>query len=155
MKRRSFLKISGGCAIALTSVTGLLKPVFGYVGTHATNPFESTSEKEVLQILFGGMQATYNDDVRIEVPLQSNGIAVPVKVKCGIDGVGLIAILTKNNRYPLNSVLRLQGADAYYSIRIRVEKSSPIIAYVKAGNSVYFAATEMKFSHGGYGSHLE
>ncbi len=154
MKRRSFLTFAGS-VVALTSSLSVLKPVLGLAATQKKNAFEATSENEVLHILFGVTHATPSYAVRIEAPLQSNGRGVPVKVRTEMDDVEVIAILTLNNRYPLNSVLHLQGADAYYSSRIRVERSSPIIAYVKAGNSVYFAATEMKFSHGGYGTYLK
>ena len=155
MRRRAFLKFTGGVTVALSSGTSLLEPFLVHAANRQMNPFESISEKEVLKILFGGTHATPSYAVSIEAPLQSNGKGVPVKVKCEMDDVEVIAILTRYNRHPLNSVLRLQGADAYYSTRIRVERTSPIIAYVKAGNSVYFAAAEMKFSHGGFGTHLQ
>jgi len=69
-----------------------------------------------------------------------------------MDGVERIAVLTRNNRYPLNSIVRLQGAEGYYSTRVRIERSSPVLAYVKAGDKLYFAAGEVKLSRGGYGT---
>ena len=67
----------------------------------------------------------------------------------------LIAVVTTRNHYPLNGILRLQGADAYFSTYLRLEKGSSITAYVKAGDHIYFASTRVKLSHGGYGTHVE
>ncbi len=157
MKRRTFLRgaFASG-ALTLAPVWGLLEPVSALATTRSNDAFQSTTESEVLLNLFGTANATPSDAVRIEMPLQSMyGKGAPIKVRCEMDDVDLIAILTRNNRYPLNSVLRLQGVNAYYSTRIRVERNSTIVVYVMAGDSLYSATAEVKVSHGGYGTHIK
>jgi len=157
MKRRVFLTGAvAGSAFTLASVWSLLKPASAMAITRSNAAFQSTSESEVLRNLFGSVSATPSEAVKIEMPLQAMyGKGAPIKVRCEMDGVDLIAILTRNNRCPLNSVLRLQGANAYYSTRIRVERNSTIVAYVMAGDSLYSATAEVKVSHGGYGTHIK
>jgi sulfur-oxidizing protein SoxY len=118
--------------------------------------FQATDELEILRELFGSENAVPSDAITLEAPLQTmHGKGVPVTVRCTMDDIGLIAVMTRNNQQPLNTFVHLQGADGYYTTRIRLERTSPITACVRAGNTVYFASALVKVSHGGYGTHLE
>ena len=151
MKRRSFL--TGTLSIA-TGI-GLLMPVRSLAVPEPRDAFTARRERYVLRALFGDTQLKRSDAVKIEAPLQATkGKAIPFKVSCDLNVVEMIAILTANNRYPLNTYVSLFDADGYYSTRIRVEQTSIVTAYVKADGELYSASTHVKVNEGGYGMHF-
>ena len=155
MKRRSFLcgALSTG-TLAIVAGAGLLRANASPATDNPESAFAATSEAEALRALFGPLAPAPSERIRIEVPSQAMyGKGAACKVWCDLEGVEVIAVLTRNNRYPLNTFLRLSGADAYYSTRIRVEETSPVSVYVRAGSGLYFASATIKVSHGGYGMH--
>jgi sulfur-oxidizing protein SoxY len=132
---------------------GLTRPGATLAALGPRNAFEATNEADVLRLLFGAQGATPNAGVKIEAPLlamYAKGVAV--KVQCELEGVELIALVTRNNQHPLNDVVRLAGAVGYFNTRIRLERSSPVVAYVKAGDALYSATASVKLSRGGYGT---
>jgi sulfur-oxidizing protein SoxY len=152
MKRRSFLQGS----LVIAAGAGLLRPVPSLASATTPDAFVARSEVDVLTTLFGNADALPSQDVKIEAPVQSiQDKATPLKVWCDLDGVATIAIVTRNNRFPLNTYIRLFAAAGYYSTRIRLEQSSPVTAYVQAGGRVYSASALIKVSPGGYGMHVD
>ncbi|MGB7931972.1 MAG: thiosulfate oxidation carrier protein SoxY [Gammaproteobacteria bacterium] len=157
MRRRTFLiRAFAGSAVTLAVGAGLCKPGTTRASSQPRAAFQATDEREVLREIFGSESAVPSDAITLEMPLQTmHGKGVPVTVRCAMDDVGLIAVVTRNNQQPLNTFVHLQGADGYYTARIRLERTSPVTAYVRAGNTVYSASALVKVSHGGYGTHLE
>lgn len=152
MKRRSFLQ--GTLIIAVGA--GLLRPVDSLALADPLDAFAARSEADVLRVLFGSARALPSQDVRIDAPVQSmQDKATPLKVWCDLDEVAMIAIVTQNNQYPLNTFVRLFSAAGYYSTRIRLEQTSPVTAYAQAGGRVYSASAQIKVSQGGYGMHVD
>lgn len=152
MKRRTLLK----GALALTAGSGLLGPIPSLALPETMEVFTATSEAQVLKTLFGEARPIPDGAVRIEAPIQAmQGKPVPVKVSCVLDHVSMIAIVTANNRYPLNTYVKLIKAGGYYSTRIRMEQSSMVTAYVMANGDLFSAAMHIKVNRGGYGMHYE
>ncbi|HXK55621.1 MAG: thiosulfate oxidation carrier protein SoxY [Gammaproteobacteria bacterium] len=152
MKRRSFLK----GALSITAGIGLLRSPGSLAAPGPADAFAARSEESVLRILFGDARAIAGEAVRIVAPIQATrGKGTPFKVICDLNGVEMIAVVTGNNRFPLNTYVSLSGAEGYYSTRIRVERSSTVTAYVKAGGDLYSASTHIKVNRGGYGMHFE
>ena len=152
MKRRSFLKGT----ISIAAGVGLLRPIGSLAVPEPMDSLTARSEMDVLRALFGDTRVIQSEAVKIEAPLQATkGKAIPFKVLCDLSEVEMIAILTANNRYPLNTYVRLFDADGYYSTRIRVEQTSMVTAYIKAGGELYSASTHVKVNRGGYGMHFD
>ena len=152
MKRRDFLQ--GGLAIAAGA--GLLRPVAAPALAETADGFTARSEADVLHALFGDTPVLPGEQVRIEAPAQSmQGKATPLKVWCDLDDVSMIAIVTRENRFPLNTYVRLFSAAGFYSTRIRLEKTSQVTACVAAGGKLYTASVMIKLSQGGYGMHID
>lgn len=148
MKRRTFLKGVFSIAAAL----GMASPVESPAAPDPIDAFSAGSVADVLSALFGDSQVIPSDAVRIEAPLQATkGKAVSYKVSCDLNGVEMIAIVTANNRHPLNTYVSLFDADGYYSTRIKMEQTSMVTAYIKTGGGLYSASTHIKVSYGGYG----
>ncbi len=152
MKRRSFLQGTlAGSALAMAAGTGYLKSAEATAAVGPVNAFAARSEAEALRALFGDAEATPSDAVRVKAPyVAMRGKGVPVKVWCAMDNVEVIAVVAGNNRYPLTTLVKFTGADAYYSTRIRIEQTSPVTAYVKVGSRLYSASTTIRVTRGGF-----
>jgi len=154
MDRRRFLQttaaagtltlFAGGDVLATekkTRVTGWPNPAF-----------DATSEAQALQALFGRSQATPTDKINVKIPELSDGSAVPVRVQSSLSGIEQIALLTPNNERPLNTFVTFSDASVPFSTRIRVERTSPIHVYVKAGGELFVASARIKITrYAGYG----
>ncbi|MEN8133312.1 MAG: thiosulfate oxidation carrier protein SoxY [Pseudomonadota bacterium] len=151
MKRRSFLKGT----LAIAAGFGLLRPIESLAAAEPVDAFAARSETDVLTALFENTRSTPSGAVKIKAPiLAMPGKAIAFKVLCDLDGVEMIAIVTANNRHPLNTYVSLFDADGYYNTRLRLEQTSMVTAYVKTGGELYSASTYIKVSRGGYGMYF-
>ena len=81
-----------------------------------------------------------------------NGAVVPVTITASMAGVESIALLAAKNASPLTSSYMLgKGAEGYVSTRVKMGKTSDVIAVVKAGGKVYTNKKEVKVTIGGCG----
>ena len=152
MKRRMFLK--GSLAAGTVGVAvgaGLLTP-----GTVlAAWPKAAFEAKTVDDGLKGiGMSgATHSDDIKIKAPdIAENGAVVPVTISTKMAGVTNIAIVIAKNGTPLSSSYDLgKGAQGYISTRVKMGKTSDVMAIVKAGGKVLSNKKEVKVTIGGCG----
>ncbi|WP_428603663.1 thiosulfate oxidation carrier protein SoxY [Sedimenticola sp.] len=153
MKRRTFLGYVMASGSLLTApLGGWLLPGQGLANTAPQQGFAIRTEAVLLRHLFGTSAIETDHRVSIELPIQvKRNSGVPVRVRCDLEGVEMIAVVSRENRYPLNTLLHLTGAAGYYNSRIRLEKSSLVSAYVLAQGRVYVAAAPVKVSIGGYG----
>lgn len=151
--RRRFLEaVLGGVALAALASQGWVRRAPAQGAARLQDAFAAARETDVVRALFGGDTAIPSDAVEIEAPyLAMPESGVDVAVRCGMQDIEMIAVVTTNNRHPLNSVIALSGADGYYGSRIRIERTSPVTAYVRAGGKLYSASATVKITGGGYG----
>jgi len=152
MNRRIFLKgtLAGG-TVALAASAGLLTPN-SVLAAWPKDAYSAKSVEAATSSLLGGT-ATESSDVSIKAPdIAENGAVVPIKVETSLSNVESIAILSENNATPLTANFEL-GATAvpYVSTRIKMGKTSNVIAVVKAGGALYTAKKEVKVTIGGCG----
>ena len=152
MKRRMFLK--GSLAAGTVGVAvgaGLLTP--GSV--LAAWPKAAMEARTVDDALKGiGMSgATESVDIKIKAPDSAeNGAVVPVTISTSLAGVTNIALVVAKNGTPLTSSYDLgKGAEGYVSTRVKMGKTSDVIAVVKAGGKVMSAKKEVNVTIGGCG----
>ena len=152
MQRRTFMKgtlAASGVAVAVSA--GLLSPS----AVLAAWPKSAFTAKSVPDALSGlGISTTVpSSDIQIKAPdIAENGAVVPVTVKTSIAGVTSIAILVAKNGSPLTSNFNLKGsATGFVATRIKMQKTSAVIAVVKAGGKAYSARKEVKVTIGGCG----
>ncbi|MGF1642823.1 MAG: thiosulfate oxidation carrier protein SoxY [Thiotrichales bacterium] len=152
MLRRSFLKgtlAAGAAGVAVSA--GLLTPQ----RVLAAWPEAAFTAKDVAGALsaIGAGGAADSADISIKAPdIAENGAVVPVTVETSVGGVESIAILASANGSPLTSQYMLgAGADAFVSTRVKLAKTSDVIAVVKAGGKVMSAKKEVKVTIGGCG----
>jgi sulfur-oxidizing protein SoxY len=153
MQRRTFLKgslASGTVAVAVSA--GLLTPG-AVMAAWPKRAFETESMETAMNDLFGTAQTQPSDDITIKAPdIAENGAVVPVSVETGIGGIEEIAIIAEKNGSPLAANFKLaNNAKGYVSTRIKMAKTSNVIAVVKTGGKAYSARKEVKVTIGGCG----
>jgi sulfur-oxidizing protein SoxY len=152
--RRLFLK--GTLATGVVGVAvgaGLLTPSM----VLAAWPKEAFEAKEVdgaLQAFVGTSETQSSDAITIRAPdIAENGAVVPITVSAeGLSSVESISILVPENASPLAAAFTLAGnADPFASTRIKMGRTSDVIAVVKANGQVYSTRKEVKVTIGGCG----
>jgi sulfur-oxidizing protein SoxY len=153
MKRRIFLKgtLATG-ALGIAAGSGLLAPR-SVLAAWSKEAFEARDLNSALNSLLGSSTLSASDKVRIKAPdIAENGAVVPVSVSADLPGVESINIVVEKNPNPLaaNFVLG-PGALPEVSTRIKMGKSSSVLAVVKAGGKLYSTGKEVKVTIGGCG----
>lgn len=153
MKRRVFLKgslASGMVAVAVGA--GVLSPR-QVLAAWPKNAFEAKSVSDAMNGLLNTDLAPASDAIKLEAPdIAENGAVVPVKVTVTMDNVESISIIAEKNQTPLIASFNLaSNTHGFISTRIKMGKTSNVIAIVKAGGKVYSARKEVKVTIGGCG----
>ena len=153
MQRRQFLKGTlAGSAVAVAVGAGLLSPR-SVLAAWPTSAFEAKSVNDALSGLFGKAEAADSKDIEIKAPdIAENGAVVPVSVTTKIAGVTGIALLASTNATPLAANFAFgQNVNGYISTRIKMAKTSDVVAIVKAGDKMYTNKKNVKVTIGGCG----
>jgi sulfur-oxidizing protein SoxY len=115
--------------------------------------FEAKTTSDAMNAMFGGAEATESSAVVLGAPdIAENGAVVPVSVSSTLDKVESISIIVEKNPSPLAASFDLgPGAVADISTRLKMGKTSNVIAVVKADGKLYTAQKEVKVTIGGCG----
>ena len=153
MQRRTFLQGTlASSAVAVAASAGLLSPST-VLAAWPKAAFEAKSVDDAMSGLLGSTDNSPSGDIKIKAPdIAENGAVVPVSISTSIAGVESIAIIASKNGTPLAANFRLgASAKADVSTRIKMGKTSDIIAIVKAGGKVHSARKNVKVTIGGCG----
>jgi sulfur-oxidizing protein SoxY len=139
-------------AVGMAIGTGLLTPRT-VLAAWPKDAFEAKTVDDAMKSLFGSTTLEGNDKIKIKVPdIAENGAVVPVSVEVEMDGVESISIVAEKNVSPLTSSYTLgSGTDPFVATRIKLGKTSSVIAVVKAGGKLYSTGKEVKVTIGGCG----
>jgi len=153
MKRRIFLKGSlatGAAGMAISA--GLLTPRM-VLAAWPKSAFEAKTVDEAVTGLFGSSTLSGSDKIKIKAPdIAENGAVVPISVTTDIAGAESISVIVEKNASPLAASFILgTGTEGYVSTRIKMGKTSSVIAVVKAGDKLHSAGKEVKVTIGGCG----
>ena len=146
MNRRFFIQWLGVAA-------GLLLAPLRALAARPEIAFESTSKDDALTELYGTSATTETDKIRIKAPdIAENGAVVPITVKFDIANAESVSIIAEHNPAPLTASFKLsESSGGLVSTRIKMGKTSPVHAVVKAGDTLYRASKEVKVTIGGCG----
>jgi sulfur-oxidizing protein SoxY len=153
MKRRIFLKGSlASSAIGMAVSTGLITPRM-VLAAWPKAAFDATNVDGAVNSLFGSTTLTGSDKIKIKAPdIAENGAVVPISIETDIEGVESISIIAEKNATPLTSSFVLgKGVEAFIATRIKMAKTSSVIAVIKAGGKLYSTGKEVKVTIGGCG----
>ena len=151
--RRSFLKTSATAgAVSVAISAGLLTPR-SVLAAWPKNAFEAKDVDAALNAAMGNSSLTDSGDINLKAPdIAENGAVVPITVTSTIPGTESISILIPNNATPLAASFNLSSNTAgYVSTRVKMGKTSEVIAVVKAGGKLYSSKKEVKVTIGGCG----
>ena len=147
-KRNFLIKITALVSILCTSS---LSKIFA---SWPKELFHSKNSDNLIKLLTDGADTIDTDSITIKAPeIAENGAVVPVSVNTKIENVKNIAILVDNNPSPLTSTFEINPQlEAYVSTRVKMAKSSNIIALVTTNNNEFYTASKsIKVTIGGCG----
>jgi sulfur-oxidizing protein SoxY len=115
--------------------------------------FEAKGVDNAVKSLFGGGSLTASGDISIKAPpIAENGAVVNIAVSTTLKNVDSISILVEKNAQPLTSSFNLAPVtEPFIKTRVKVAKTSSVIAVVKSGGKLYSAGREVKVTIGGCG----
>lgn len=141
-----------GSAVGVAVSAGLLHPT-SVMAAWPKAAFGADSAADAVAKLYGASDAAPSGEIQIKAPdIAENGAVVPVSVRTTLKNVESIAIIVEKNPSPLAASFTLSpGAQGYVSTRIKMGKTSNVLAVVKADGKLYSASKEVKVTIGGCG----
>ena len=131
---------------------GLLTPK-AVLAAWSKEAFEAKEVDAAMKGNFGSAYAAASDEIKIKAPdIAENGAVVPITVTSQIEGTSHISILVAANATPLTSTYELgDTTEPFISTRVKMGKTSDVIAVVKADGKLYSNKKEVKVTIGGCG----
>ncbi len=154
MKRRTFLKgtVASG-VIAAAAGAGLLRPTEVLASSYPSSSFGVKGVNATLKKLFGSSTITKSRKIKFINPTiqAENSQVVPVTVSVGMKADS-IAILVAKNPGALAASVDLSGASrGYFRTKLKMGKTSDVLAVVKSGGKLYTNKIKIKVTVGGCG----
>ncbi len=148
-KRRLLLKAMLALAAGGSSILSVTKAVASWPKA----AFEANKQASVLQSLYGDLPLTASEAINIKVAkIAENGLSVPVSVESDLPEIESISLVVPNNPFPLAAHFEhRKNTLGYASVRIKMAKSSDVIAVVKSQGKLYSASRPVKVTLGGCG----
>jgi len=148
MKRRTLLKTSMVASIAAS--TGLIPGRI--LAAYPKEAFENADAKAAMTTVLGSSEYAESGDIKIKAPeIAENGAVVPVQVTSTIADIESISIVVSANPNPMTASFKMHGSEGFVSTRIKMGKTSEVLAIVKAGGSLHATSQEVKVTIGGCG----
>jgi sulfur-oxidizing protein SoxY len=152
--RRMILK--GAAVLALVGFAGIrfdLTSAFAAANDkYPEDAFKQKSVDDTLKLLYG-KTAEASDKVKLDAPeIAENGAVVPISVSSTLADVTSISILVAENPNALAASYKIPaGTIPNVANRLKMAKTSNVIAVVEAGGKLYSATKEVKVTVGGCG----
>ena len=153
--RRTFLQagMTAG-TIAVVASAGLLTPR-SVLAAWPKSAFDAKSIDDAMKSLNGSAagSATNSTDITVEAPdIAENGAVVSVTIKTTIKNTEQISVFVPANANALcASYILTSATDGFVTGRIKMRKTSDVIAMVNAGGKLYTAKKPVKVTLGGCG----
>ena len=115
--------------------------------------FAQKTEADAIKALYAGKTPEPSDKVHLDAPeIAENGAVVPISVSTTLPGVTSIAILVSQNPFPLAANYPIPaGTSPMVANRLKMAKTSNVVALVASGDKVFSATKEVKVTVGGCG----
>jgi sulfur-oxidizing protein SoxY len=152
--RRLILK--GAVTVALVGLGNLpfsLSPAFAAANDkYPEDAFKQKGDAEAIKALYG-KTAEKSDKVKLDAPeIAENGAVVPISVSSTLADVTSISILVAENPNALAASYKIPaGTLPSVASRLKMAKTTNVIAIVEAGGKLYSTSKEVKVTVGGCG----
>ncbi len=152
MKRRTFLKgTAASSMIGLAISAGLLKPRIAMAAWPQVG-FDAKTVDGALGALYQSSSTSPSTAINIKAPdIAENGAVVPITVTTSLPAEVITLIVEKNPSPLAGNFILGAGGIGYVSTRVKMGKTSKLIAVVKAGGKLHSADKEVKVTIGGCG----
>jgi sulfur-oxidizing protein SoxY len=150
------LILQGAASVALVGLGNLpfsLAPAFAAANDkYPEDAFKAKSDTDAIKSLYG-KTAEPSDKVKLDAPeIAENGAVVPITVSSSLADVTSISILVADNPNALAASYRIPaGTLPSVANRLKMAKTTNVIAIVEAGGKLYSATKEVKVTVGGCG----
>jgi|SRR5690242_5356321 sulfur-oxidizing protein SoxY len=154
LARRAVLKGAATAGVAGLGLAAMGSFAFADADTKdwPEKAFKEKSEADALKDLYG-KTAEPSDKVTLEAPeIAENGAVVPVSVTSSLPNVTAVAILVLDNPNTLAAAYKIpEGTEPSVANRLKMAKTSKVVAVVESGGKLYSASKEVKVTVGGCG----
>jgi sulfur-oxidizing protein SoxY len=150
------LVLQGAASVALVGLGDLafsLAPAFAAANDkYPEAAFKAKSDTDAIKSLYG-KTAEPSDKVKLDAPeIAENGAVVPISVSSSLADVTSISILVADNPNALAASYKIPaGTLPSVANRLKMAKTTNVIAIVEAGGKLYSATKEVKVTVGGCG----
>jgi sulfur-oxidizing protein SoxY len=150
------LVLKGVTSVALVGFGSLpfsLSPLLAAANDkYPEDAFKQKSDADAIKTLYG-KTAEPSDKVKLDAPeIAENGAVVPISVSSSLADVSSISILVTENPNALAASYKIPaGTVPSVANRLKMAKTTKVIAVVEAGGKLYSAAKEVKVTVGGCG----
>ena len=150
------LILQGAGAVALVGLGNIpfgLAPVLAAANDkYQVDAFKAKSAADAIKALYG-KTAEPSDKVKLDAPeIAENGSVVPISVSTTLADVSSISFLVAENPNALAASYKIPaGTMPSVANRLKMAKTSNVIAIVEAGGKLYSATKEVKVTVGGCG----
>ncbi len=152
--RRLILKGAGAVAlIGLGDIPfGLLPALAAANDKYPEDAFKQKSDADAIKALYGRVHEA-SDQVKLDAPeIAENGGVVPISVTTTLADVTSISFLVSENPNALAASYQIPpGTMPAVANRLKMAKTTNVIAIVEAGGKLYSATKEVKVTVGGCG----
>lgn len=152
--RRAVLKCFGLAGLAGAGFSlGFARPArASNVPGWPADAFKQKSKTDALESLYEE-QAQKSDQVKLDVPeIAENGAVVPVSFSTSLPDVTSMALLVAQNPFTLACAYKTpKGTEPAVSCRVKMAKTSDVIAVVESGGKLYSTTKNVKVTLGGCG----
>jgi len=152
-QRRTFLSASMAAGtVAVAASAGLLAPST-VLAAWPAKAFQTSKIDVAMKEVLGTATAADSKDIVVEAPdIAENGAVVSVTVKSKIPNTEAITLFVPVNAFPLSASYAIAAnTEGFVTTRIKMAKTSDVVAYVKAGGKLYKAKKAVKVTLGGCG----
>jgi sulfur-oxidizing protein SoxY len=150
------LILQGAASVALVGLGNLpfgLAPAYAAANDkYPEDAFKAKSDTDAIKSLYG-KTAEPSDKVKLDAPeIAENGAVVPISVSSSLADVTSISILVADNPNALAASYKIPaGTLPSVANRLKMAKTTNVIAIVEAGGKLYSATKEVKVTVGGCG----
>jgi sulfur-oxidizing protein SoxY len=152
--RRLILKCAAAVAlVGLGNIPFNLLPAFAAANDkYPEDAFKQKSDAEAIKALYG-KTAEPSDKVKLDAPeIAENGAVVPISISSSLADVTSMSILVSENPNALAASYKIPaGTVPSVANRLKMAKTTNVIAIVEAGGKLYSTTKEVKVTVGGCG----
>jgi sulfur-oxidizing protein SoxY len=145
------LILQGVASVALVGL-GNLPALAAANDIYPEDAFKQKSDADAIKSLYG-KTAEVSDKVKLDAPeIAENGAVVPIAVSTTLADVTSISILVAENPNALAASYKIpEGTMPSVGNRLKMAKTTNVIAIVEAGGKLYSTTKEVKVTVGGCG----